>query len=169
VLTGSQVVLRPGGPADLDALVAVFASPEVAAWWVGYDRDRIGAEVLHGEDAAETVYVIEVAGEVAGIIQSYEEPDEEYRAAGIDIAVGPRWHGTGVALDAIRTLAHHLLEARGHHHLTIDPAAANARAIAAYAKLGFRPVGVLRQNWRGGNGTFEDTLLMDLVVGELVD
>ncbi len=169
MLTGSQVVLRPGQPADLDALEAVFASPEVAAWWVGYDRRRVEAEVLHGDDPAETVYVIVVDREVAGIIQSYEELEEEYRAAGIDIAVGPRWQGTGVALDAIRTLAHHLLEAKGHHHLTIDPAAGNARAIAAYAKVGFRPVGILRQNERGADGTWHDTLLMDLVAGELVD
>lgn len=167
MLRGSRVVLRPGQEADLDALVEVFASPEVAVWWVGYDRTRIEAEVLRSDDPDETVYVIEVEGEAAGIIQSYEEPEEDYRAAGIDIAVGPRWHGTGVAIDAIRTLARHLLDDRGHHHLTIDPAAANARAIAAYAKLGFRPVGILRQNERGPDGSFHDTLLMDLVAGEL--
>ena len=167
MLRGERVVLRPGREDDLDALEALFAAPEVARWWVGYDRARVEAEVLHGDDPNETVYVIEVDGEVAGIVQSYEEPEEEYRSAGIDIAVGPRWHGTGVGLDAIRTLARHLLDA-GHHHLTIDPAAANARAIAAYAKVGFRPVGVLRQNERGADGTFHDTLLMDLVAEEVV-
>lgn len=167
MLAGSQVVLRPGGPADLDALVAIFAAPEVAAWWVGYDRSRIEAEVLHADDPNETVYVIDVGGEVAGIVQSYEEPEEDYRTAGVDIAVGPEWHGRGIALDAIRTLARHLIDDKGHHHLTIDPAAANERAIAAYAKLGFRPVGILRENERGFDGTFHDTLLMDLLKGEL--
>jgi aminoglycoside 6'-N-acetyltransferase len=162
-----MVLLRPGQATDLDPLEAIFATEEVARWWARYDRGRIEAEVLQGDDPAETVYVIEVEGEVAGIVQSYEEPEPEYRAAGIDIAVAPRWHGTGVGLDAIRTLARHLLEDRGHHHLTIDPAAANARAIAAYAKVGFRPVGVLRQNEQGADGTFHDTLLMDLVAGEL--
>jgi len=166
-LAGSQVMLRPGQSADIDALVAIFASKEVAAWWVGYDRARIEAEVLHKEDPNSTVYVIDVDGEVAGIVQSHEEPEEEYRSAGIDIAVGPGWHGTGVALDAMRTLARHLIEDRGHHHLTIDPAAANTRAITAYSKLGFQLVGILRQNERGSDGTFHDTLLMDLVKGEL--
>jgi aminoglycoside 6'-N-acetyltransferase len=167
VLQGSTVLLRPGRAADLDALESIFAAPEVSAWWARYDRARIEAEVLRSDDPAETVYVIEVDGAVAGVIQSYEEAEPEYRAAGIDIAVAPRWHGTGVALDAIRTLARHLLEDKGHHHLTIDPAAGNARAIAAYAKVGFRPVGVLRQNELGPDGTFHDTLLMDLVTGEL--
>jgi aminoglycoside 6'-N-acetyltransferase len=167
VLQGSTVRLRPGRPDDLDALTAIFATEEVSAWWARYDRQRIEAEVLHRDDPAETVYVIEVDGEVAGIIQSAEETAPDHRAAGIDIAVDPRWHGTGVALDAIRTLARHLLEDEGHHHLTIDPAAANARAIAAYTKVGFRPVGVLRRNERGADGTFHDTLLMDLLAGDL--
>ncbi|MEO7555222.1 MAG: GNAT family protein, partial [Acidimicrobiales bacterium] len=55
----------------------------------------------------------------------------------------------------------------GHHHLTIDPAAANERAIACYRKVGFRRVGILRANERDEDGVFRDTLLMDLVAGEL--
>lgn len=167
MLQGSLVVLRPGRGADLDALVEVFASPEVLPWWHGYDRARIEAEVLHGEEPGETVYVIEVDGQVAGIIQSYEEQEPDYRSASIDIACAPRWHGTGVAVDALRTLAAHLLEDCGHHRLTIDPAAANGRAIAAYTKIGFQPVGVLRQHERAADGTWRDGLLMDLLRGEL--
>ncbi len=167
MLRGDRVWLRPCRPDDVDRLVAIFATPEVARWWVGYGRERIEAEALHGDDPNETVYVIEVAGDIAGIVQSYEEPEAEYRSAGIDIAVDPRWHGSGVAIDAIRTLARHLIDERGHHHLTIDPAAENARAIAAYEKVGFRPVGILRQNERGADGTFHDTLLMDLLAPEL--
>lgn len=104
MLTESQVVLRPGQPADLDALVVIFATPEVSSWWTRYDRARIEAEVLEGDGPEETVYVIDLGGEVAGIVQSYEEREPEYRSAGIDIAVGPAWHGKGVGLDAIRPL-----------------------------------------------------------------
>lgn len=167
MLQGPTVLLRPGRTSDLDALETIFADPAVSAWWAGYDRARIEAEVLHGDDPRETVYVIEVAGAVAGLIQSCEEPEPDHRAAGIDIVVGVPWHGTGVAVDALRTLARHLIDDEGHHHLTIDPAAANARAIAAYAKVGFRPVGVLRQNERQPDGSFRDTLVMDLLAGEL--
>ena len=49
----------------------------------------------------------------------------------------------------------------------IDPAAANERAIRAYAKVGFKPAGVLRRSWRGPDGTWEDQLLMDLLADEL--
>ncbi len=54
-----------------------------------------------------------------------------------------------------------------HHRITIDPAAANEPAIRCYAKAGFRPVGVMRQYERGGDGRFHDGLLMDLLRDEL--
>jgi aminoglycoside 6'-N-acetyltransferase len=161
------VLLRAVAPEDLDELVALFADPVIAAWWPRYDRTRIEREMAVGDDPNTTVYVIDVEGALAGVIQCWEEPDPEYRRAGLDIAVAPRWHGTGVAVDALRALARDLIEHRGHHHLTIDPAAANGRAIACYEKVGFRPVGVLRDNELGGDGTFHDTLLMDLVPDEL--
>ena len=46
-------------------------------------------------------------------------------------------------------LARYLIQERGHHRLTIDPAADNAPAIRAYEKVGFRPVGVLRSYEQG--------------------
>lgn len=151
------------------SLCRVFEDPEVARWWGRFDRERIERELLDDDDPAMTTYVIEVEGAVAGVIQSWEEPDPDYRRANMDIALATPWHGTGVAVDALHTLARHLVDDREHHHLTIDPAAANARAIACYAKLGFRPVGILRRNERGPDGTFHDTLLMDLLADELLD
>jgi aminoglycoside 6'-N-acetyltransferase len=56
---------------------------------------------------------------------------------------------------------------RGHHRITIDPAAANDRAISCYAKAGFHPVGLMRQYERGEDGTFHNGLLMELLRGEL--
>ena len=101
------------------------------------------------------------------MVQASEEDDPEYRHAGIDIALHPAWHGRGLGPDAIRTVARHLLAERGHHRLTIDPAAANAVAIRSYERVGFRPVGVMREYERGDDGTWHDGLLMDLLAGEL--
>ena len=64
-----------------------------------------------------------------------------YRHARIDIAIVAAGQGRGLGTDAVRTVARWLIERRGHHRLIIDPSAENARAIAAYAKVGFRPVG----------------------------
>ena len=165
-LTGDQVVLRRIRAGDVDELEALFSEPAVARWWPLFNREKIEAELLNPDDDT-TVYLITVDGHMAGIIQSWEETDPEYRHAGLDIAVATRRHGTGVAVDALRTLARHLVRTEGHHRLTIDPAVDNERAIACYKKIGFRPVGVMRRYERGADGTFHDGLLMDLLSDEL--
>jgi aminoglycoside 6'-N-acetyltransferase len=166
--TAKPVVLRSPSADDVDAITAILAEPAVAPWWPRFGRDRIEREFVTDVDDDTTVYVIDVDGAVVGVIQSWEEPDEEYRHAGMDIAVSTTWHGTDVAIAALRGLARHLIEDLGHHHLTIDPAATNARAIRCYEKLGYRPVGILRRNELGADGVFRDTLLMDLVAEDLV-
>ena len=76
-----------------------------------------------------------------------------YRHANMDIFLDPAVHGRGVGTDAVRTLTRHLVRDRGHHRLVIDPAADNVAAIRCYAKVGFRPVGVMRQYEQGPDGT----------------
>ena len=65
------------------------------------------------------------------------------------------------------TLARYLIRVRGHHRVTIDPAADNERAIRAYGRVGFRPVGIMRAYERGPDGAWHDGLLMDLLADDL--
>ncbi|GFE17084.1 hypothetical protein Sgleb_51310 [Streptomyces glebosus] len=77
-------------------------------------------------------------------------------------------HGQGLGTDAVRTLAHWLIHERGHHRLTVDPAAANTAAIRSYRKVGFKPVGIMRAYGRDyRTGGWADGLLMDLLADEL--
>jgi aminoglycoside 6'-N-acetyltransferase len=70
-----------------------------------------------------------------------------------------------LATDAIVTLLRHLIEDRGHHRVTIDPATDNAAAIACYEKAAFRCVGVMRSAERDpASGRWRDALLMEYVV-----
>ncbi len=165
-LRGEHVVLRALRADDRDALIAVLSDPTVAEWWDSRGAEVSTAELL-AEDPTVTVFGIEVDGEFAGSIQYSEELEPDYRHAGIDIFMSSRFQGRGIGTDAVRTMAHYLLEVRGHHRLTIDPAAANERAIHVYAKVGFKPVGVMRRYERGRDGTFHDGLLMDMLAGEL--
>ena len=122
------------------------------------------------EDLAEkgaTSYVIELDDRIVGWIQWQAEENPDYRHAGIDIYVDSAVHGRGVGTDAVRTLARHLIVDHGHHRITIDPASDNPAAIRCYTKVGFRPVGVERQSERGSDGTWHDSLLMDLLADEL--
>ncbi|MBI2780684.1 MAG: GNAT family N-acetyltransferase [Chloroflexi bacterium] len=165
-LHGARVTLRPLRADDRTALVAVLSDPTVAEWWDSRGAEVSAAELL-ADDPTVTVFAIEVDGELAGSIQYSEELEPDYRHAGIDIFMSSGFQGRGIGTDAVRTMARYLLEVRGHHRLTIDPAAANARAIHVYAKVGFRPVGVMRRYERGQDGTFHDGLLMDMLAGEL--
>ena len=167
-LLGERVTLRPATMDDVPALAAVRARPEVRRWWRG-GTDLV-AEVTRELTETDTgKLVIEHEGRTVGLIQWHAEQDPDYRHAGIDIYLDPSVHGRGLGSDAIRTLARHLFEDHGHHRITIDPAASNAAAIRCYEKVGFRPVGVMRQYERDIDGTWHDGLLMDLLADELTD
>ncbi|MFE1442630.1 GNAT family N-acetyltransferase [Streptomyces sp. NPDC058739] len=167
VLHGTHVVLRPTTPADVPALAAIRAAPEVRARWRG--GDDLDAEVAADlDDPGTHTYTIQVEGGIAGLIQWYAEEDPDYRHAGMDLFLAPAVHGRGLGTDAVRTLARHLVDDHHYHRLIIDPAADNLPAIRCYTKAGFRPVGVMRQYERGSDGTWHDGLLMDLLASELV-
>lgn len=166
VLGGRPVRLRPGGAGDAAALHAILGEEPVARWW-GEPEPLAQVEADLRGDGDTVLLVIEIGGEVAGGIQYTEEDDPMYRHAGIDIFLGGRFQDRGAGREAVKVLARFLFEQRGHHRLTIDPAAANERAIRAYTAVGFRPVGVMRQYERGPDGSFHDGLLMDLLAGEL--
>ncbi len=165
-LIGELATLRPLRPEDRDDLVAVLRDPSVVAIWDTRGAEHSANELLAG-DSHWTVWAIEVDGNFAGSIQAAENDDEDYKSAGIDIFMASRFQGRGIGTDAVRTVARYLIDVRGHHRLTIDPAASNARAIRTYEKVGFKPVGVMRQYERGVDGTYHDGLLMDLLAGEL--
>ena len=161
VLRGERIRLRPLTTADLPELRRILDTPAVARWW-DVDAD----EILGDPDV--TALAIELDGAVAGMIQYGEETDPKYRHASIDIFLDPALHGRGLGTDAVRTLARHLVADRGHHRITIDPAADNAAAIRSYEKAGFRRVGVMRRYERDADGAgWHDGLLMDLLADEL--
>lgn len=158
------MLLRPGRPEDADRLIQIRNEPQVARRWGNAGIEEEVGEALIGTKGG---FVVEVDGEVIGAIQYGEEDDPMYRHASVDIFLATSSHGRGLGTEAIRLLARHLFEERGHHRLTIDPAADNAAAIRAYEKVGFRPVGVMRGYERGPDGVWHDGLLMDMLREEL--
>jgi RimJ/RimL family protein N-acetyltransferase len=167
VLRGASVVLRPTVPEDIQALAAIRATPEVRARWSGGDdlATEIAADL---EDPATRSLTVDHRQRIIGMIQWYAEEEPDYRHAGIDLFLDPTVHGRGLGTDAVRTLACHLIDVHGYHRLVIDPAADNTAAIRCYTKVGFRPVGIMRQYERGPDGTWHDGLLMDLLANEVV-
>ncbi len=166
ILRGERVSLRTVTEGDVDRLVAILQEPEVAARW-GRPGGDLETDVRRDFLGLDTAFAIDVDGEVAGAIGATEEPTPQYRNAGMDIFLTTERHNQGLGTDAVRTMARYLIEERGHHRLTIDPAADNAAAIRCYEKVGFRSVGVLRRYEQGPDGTWHDGLLMELLAEDL--
>lgn len=189
-LVGQEVVLLPVGDSHLPDLIRIRSTPEVVARWRG--AEDIEAELRYDLDDDEVEqYVVSVDSTrgsgapydqsavrsnsgsreslvTIGLVQWSAEEDADYLHASIDIYLDPAYHGRGFGTDAVATLARHLFSERGHHRITIDPAADNHVAIRSYAKVGFKPVGTLRHYERGADGTWHDGLLMDLLKSDLI-
>ncbi|SDY76459.1 GNAT family N-acetyltransferase [Herbiconiux ginsengi] len=164
VLAGERVVLAPVRADDVAELRRIRLTPEVAARWGADDT----APPWPWDDPDAMVFTVWHEGAIVGMIQYSEETEPTYRHASIDIFLDPAVHRRGLGRDAVRTLATHLIRDRGHHRITIDPAADNEAAIRAYVAVGFRPVGIMRQYERDPDGrAWHDALLMDLLAHEL--
>jgi aminoglycoside 6'-N-acetyltransferase len=157
-----DVFLRPLVESDADELRRIHSTPEVARWW------ELPDEGFPFDEPESTRLTIEVDGKIAGMVEFWEELEPKYRHAAIDLFLDPALHGRGLGTQAVRQVVRHLIEDRGHHRVTIDPAVSNAAAIRAYEKVGFERVGVMRCYERdaGGDG-WHDGLLMELIAGDL--
>jgi aminoglycoside 6'-N-acetyltransferase len=166
ILRGERLLLRPLEERDFGRLAEIGAEPEVARWWPDIAVAEL-AEKAAGEEEGTVALTVEREGRVVGMIQFHEETTPDFRHAGIDIFLASECHGQGLGADAVRTLARHLFGERGHHRVTIDPAAANERAIRCYERVGFRRVGIMRRYWRDPGGEWQDGLLLDLLAEDL--
>jgi len=145
--------------ADAPRLREIHSTPEVARWW-GLPEPGFPSS----DDPQATRLTILVEDRIAGLIQFSEEHDADYRHARIDLFLAPELHNRGLGAEAVDALVRFLLGARGHHRVTIDPAAANVAAVRCYERAGFRRVGTLRLAERGPSGAWHDVLLMERVV-----
>jgi aminoglycoside 6'-N-acetyltransferase len=162
VLRGERVILQPVVEEDLPALLAMIREPAVARWWGEYDLPGLRRDLL---EETET-FAVTLGEEVIGLVMVSEENDPQYRHAALDISLATAYHGRGFGRESLNVVIDHLVEERGHHRFTIDPAVNNEVAVRCYSAVGFRPVGVMRRYERTPDGTWRDGLLMDLLAEE---
>jgi len=125
----SGVTLRPLAEADLPRLARWLAEPHVAQWWRdSADLTSVRAQYLpaiEGTDPTE-IFVIEVAGQPAGLIQQYLVADEAEWAQAIE-ATGTA-SGNAAGIDYL--IGEPALT--GHGHGTAAIVAITARAFGRY-------------------------------------
>lgn len=156
-LVGPLVTLRAATAHDLDPLVNILAEPEVAKWWVGYDRGRVQREFV--ED--QSTRVIEIAGRCAGAMYVLRGEDPEYPTTIMHLFLSTSARGQRAGEEAL-ALAIREEFANGVSRITLDPNEHNTGAIRSYERLGFRRIGVLRDYQLRPNGALEGALFMDL-------
>jgi aminoglycoside 6'-N-acetyltransferase len=140
-----RYAFRPVAAADLPTLAAWLDRPHVAEWWDDVE-DKV-AEIREAmADPATRPFVVELDGRPIGYIQCYDPHREEghpYRdqpkgTLGIDQFIGePELVGIGHGSRLIAAFVDGLFR-RGAPRVITDPDPANARAIRAYEKAGFR-------------------------------
>jgi aminoglycoside 6'-N-acetyltransferase len=133
-VSGRLTVVRPATAGDVDLLVGWWLDPEVHRYW---DGETFNAAEMRTELERERVdaWIVEAGGEPVGYLQSWWEFGEP-RRGGLDGFLVPGARGRGLMPDAARALAGSLLDA-GWAEVTVDPYAANERAVRGWSKAGF--------------------------------
>jgi len=151
-----EIGFRPVEQADYPMLGAWLERPHWRQWWgdpeteLGYIRDMV-----EGRDGTCQPFIFAVEGAPAGYIQVWQVAPHQTPewaadnpwlmqlpadAVGVDLSLadGDKL-GRGIGSAALRRFCERLVE-QGHATIVIDPDPANARAVAAYRKAGFRPM-----------------------------
>ena len=159
--TIAGMILRPLAEGDEAELLRIHMTPEVIRWWDAPEQD------FPWDEPESTRLTIEVDGAIVGLIQYTEETRAEVPPCGDRPVSRSRPARTRLRQRGGRRVVRLLIDERGHHRITIDPAVKNVAAIRAYEKAGFKPVGVMRQAERDADGSgWHDALLMELLAGE---
>ncbi|MFE1955272.1 GNAT family N-acetyltransferase [Streptomyces sp. NPDC059524] len=139
-IAGETTLLVPASDEHLPLLARWFADPEFVRGWGGrpLTREEVAAKYTgRRRPAVESLLVLRGADPV-GYAQYVPAGPRE---GGIDMVLLPRAQGRGLGPDAARALVRHLHTVLGWERVTVDPEACDHRAVRAWTKAGFRPVG----------------------------
>jgi aminoglycoside 6'-N-acetyltransferase len=139
---------RPVSVADLPLIQRWLGRPHVREWWGDPVRGLANIND-HLADPAIDLFIVSCDDIPIGYQQSYDPRgeadhplgDQPIGTRGIDQFIGePAFVGRGHGSAFIRAFVEQLFEA-GTPRVVTDPHPRNARAIRAYTKAGFHPIG----------------------------
>ncbi|RRH93787.1 N-acetyltransferase [Mesorhizobium tamadayense] len=139
---------RPVTERDLPMIARWLAEPHIAEWWDDPEREIAEIRGHIGSVSVEPL-IVELDGRPIAYLQSYDPhleddhpyADQPFGTLGIDLSIGPPdLVGIGHGSAIVRQFVEALFE-EGAPRVIIDPHPDNGRAIRAYEKAGFRPIG----------------------------
>ncbi len=162
------VGVRRADPADVDALVELFAAVVDEEKWLGtqppvdrgVQRSRFLEEMDPSSGNASLVAVVE--DDVVGHARVDLTP---YKVAGLGMMVDARWRGRGVGGALVRAAVDAAAE-MGAHKVALQVWPHNHVARQLYRRHGFVEEGVLRRHYPRRNGELWDAVIMGLVLDE---
>ena len=139
---------RPVTERDLPLLSRWLNEPHMREWWDEPEKEL--AEIReHMDSISVEPLIVEFDGKPIGYLQSYDPhleddhpyADQPFGTLGLDLSIGvPELVGKGHGSALLSQFVDELFE-EGTPRVVIDPHPTNARAIRAYEKAGFMPVG----------------------------
>jgi aminoglycoside 6'-N-acetyltransferase len=146
----ARYAFEPLGAADLPLIDRWMAEPHVAEWWPdGSDEIALVLEeraiaARDGEVPETDAYIVHLDGRPIAYLQCWRDPSGK---RGLDQFIGePALLGQGHGSAFVRAFCDRLF-AEGVPAVTLDPDPSNARAVRAYLKAGFRPIGPMDTQW----------------------
>ena len=151
----ARIGFSPVGEEHYPLLHAWLKTPHVREWW-GDPDEEIGfiRDMVEGRDTTRP-FLITLDGEPVGYIQVWflgHHQNEDWtkdnpwlvafppETVGVDLSIGaPDKVSMGIGSAALAAFVAYL-RGLGHETIIIDPDPANARAVRAYSKAGFRPI-----------------------------
>ena len=139
---------RPVTAKDLSMIGRWLREPHLAEWWGDPEKEIAEIRDHIGSVSVEPL-IVELNGRPIAYLQSYDPhleddhpyADQPFGTLGIDLSIGPpELVGVGHGSAIVRQFVDELFE-EGAPRVIIDPHPDNGRAIRAYEKVGFRPIG----------------------------
>jgi phosphinothricin acetyltransferase len=156
--------VRPASPADAEAIARIYnqgIEDRVATLETELRTSEERRRWLAGRSPRHPVIVAESEGRTVGwgSLNAFN-PREAYRfVADFSIYVERAWRGQGVGRVMLARLIE-LAREHGFHKMVLSAFPTNQGGMALYEKLGFRTVGVYKEQGQL-DGTWVDTIIME--------
>jgi RimJ/RimL family protein N-acetyltransferase len=164
-LTDGPVCLRPPKAEDAAARFKLGNDPDIHHMF-GADPATVppitkahASSWLHAQEVEPLAWVIDYRRRMIGALRLHTLNHHDRRAS---LAIGilnPKLLGKGIGTRAIHLIVSHAFGTMALHRLTLRVIEYNARAIAAYEKVGFVTEGREREAARVGDAWFDDVTM----------
>ncbi|UOD49836.1 tRNA (adenosine(37)-N6)-threonylcarbamoyltransferase complex dimerization subunit type 1 TsaB [Orrella daihaiensis] len=151
----NQVLLMPMMPVDLNEVVELERQSQAFPWSRRNFEDALAA--------GYRAWVLRVQDVLAGFCVAMPTPDDVHLLV---IAVAPDYRRQGLATQLLAQVDQ-LARDHGVSRVLLEVRPSNARALAFYAKQGFREIGKRRGYYPAGKGEREDALVLSREIREL--